>query len=156
MTEFTLYPFPAEADRIDPFDTTIAEPQFVVLGGRVMTYAYRVPGGSAPAEFGLGELPGVIPMGYKILRYAQKLAVAEGGRISREWPRTVDLRDGMSPSVQAWLDRVCGHVVVNGWGRAVDLDDPYDDRLARATARDASLPDGRAVLLFVFDARDWH
>jgi hypothetical protein len=155
MTESPYYPFPGVEHRIDPFDITVGESQLVVLGGGKMSHAYRDPGPEAPG-FGIDELYAAIPMGYKVLRFAQKIAVARDGEIAREWPRTVRRDVSSSPSENHWLDRICGHVVFDHRQRQVTVYSRYDHDAGLAAVRAASLTGGPAVLLYVYGGRDWH
>jgi hypothetical protein len=155
VTESAYYPFPREEYRIDPFDIAVAESQFIVLGGSRMSHAYRDPGPDAPG-FGIEDLYVAIPMGYKILRYTQKIAVARDGEIAREWPRTIE-RDTSSVSAESdWLDRICGYLVFDHRSREVTVDPRHDHDAGVATVRAASLTGGPAVLLYIYRGRDWH
>jgi hypothetical protein len=89
MTESPYYPFPAEHYRIDAFDTTVDDTRRVVLGGSQMSYAYRASAETDPThavDFDMDALCSGVPMGYKILRFAQKVAVAEDASIVQQWP----------------------------------------------------------------------
>ncbi|MEU2433679.1 hypothetical protein ABZ611_30015 [Streptomyces sp. NPDC007861] len=78
--DYRPYP-PREADRIDPFDSVPAETQYVLFGGHRPMSAF-----TDPALLDTPDLHQWIPMGYKILRSAQKVAILRHGDVVREWP----------------------------------------------------------------------
>ncbi|MCX4825659.1 hypothetical protein OG883_38600 [Streptomyces sp. NBC_01142] len=167
--EHYQYP-PVEADRIDPFDSGQAGSQYVIFGGSRSTYAF-----ADPAKKYDGHLAEWIPMGYMILRHAQKVAVFSHGEVAREWPglhraprvdppetpaRTASphaatLRE-LASSHATWLRSVCGYLVKSPAGPATSSEDAYDRAAAFELAAEASRNEGREALWFVHTAENWH
>lgn len=159
------YPYPP-VDRIDPFDVRRGAPQFIVFGGDRSSYATT----ERPDLLGL-ELADWIPMGYKIVQYAQKAAVFRRGRLAREWkpvvegpgeePERVDpdapfaeLRQRMQPQIHRWLRQVCGYRVTVPSGERITLG--YDRDEAWEAGKAASGKHGLAAVWFVYNAANWH
>ncbi|MGW1991373.1 hypothetical protein [Embleya sp. NPDC001921] len=150
------HPFPPEEHRIDPFDTSVEATQLVVLSGGIMSHAYRAPKPGAPG-FGPADLVEAVPMGYTILRHAQKIAVIRGGRVLRAWPRTVRRSESNDPRERAWLDGICGYVIFDDRRYESGVRDRDDYRAALAQAvKASSTVRGTVLLLYVYAAQDWH
>lgn len=168
--EHYRYP-PVVADRIDPFDSEQAGPQYVIFGGPQTTYAF-----ADPAKKYDGHLEKWIPPGYMILRHAQKAAVFSDGEVVREWPvlhlaptgnpapetperaaspQAAMLRD-LASSHARWLRSVCGYVVKTLSAPESSPEDAYDRVAAFELAAEASRSEGRAALWFVYRAENWH
>ncbi|MBT2545816.1 hypothetical protein J7E99_35385 [Streptomyces sp. ISL-44] len=165
--EHYRYP-PVEADRIDPFDSEQAGPQYVIFGGPRSTYAF-----ADPAKKYDGHRAEWIPPGYMVLRYGQKAAVFSDGEVVREWPvlhrapsgdppparaaspHAATLRD-LASSHATWLRSVCGYVVKTPSAPESSPQDAYDRAAAWELAAEASRSEGRAALWFVYGAENWH
>lgn len=168
--EYYPYP-PVEGHRIDPFDSEQAGPQYVIFGGPRTTYAF-----ADPAKKYDGHLAQWIPMGYMILRHAQKAAVFSDGELVREWPvlhrapsgepppetparaaspHAATLR-GLESAHARWLRSVCGYVVKTPSSPEASPEDAYDHAAAFELAAEASRSEGRAALWFVHMAENWH
>jgi hypothetical protein len=169
MNEPPYYPYPDEPERIDPFDVTEPETQSIYIGGTQLSYAYLWPRVVDAEQQGRKVvLQQAIPMGYKILRDAQKIAVALDGAVVREWPITAASftngyasADPIVPGQRSepddsWLRGVCGYTVFTSGVRTFPVPDAYDRDGAFAALREASRTAGQAVLLFVHGAVDWH
>lgn len=156
--EYWPYP-PVEADRIDLFDTVRSDTQYVIFGGHRPTYAF-----TDAARFDDPELHTWIPMGYKILRMAQKAAVLRHGDVVREWPvlhrdprvDPVDPPEGVTLYLDNWRRSVCGYRVLTSPTAMAAPEDAYDAGAAMALARSASRSEGHALVVYMYDARDWH
>ncbi|WP_418961100.1 hypothetical protein [Streptomyces tritici] len=156
--EYWPYP-PDEADRIDPFDGERTETQYLLLGGARATSAFLDRG-----MFDHPELDRWIPMGYKILQKAQKVAVHRDGDLIRAWPvryrdprvDPVDPPAGETLYLDNWRRRVCGYRILTSPTTVTAPEDAYDHAAAIETARAASLTEGRAVLVYIYDAENWH
>lgn len=157
--DYLPYP-PVEADRIDPFDSERTDPQYVIFGGHRLTHAF-----ADRAKVYDGHLSTWIPMGYKILRYAQKAAVLRHGDVVRQWPvlhrnprvdPTEPAAAGTTLMLDNWLRSVCGYVVMALPAALTAPEDAYDHSSALAMAAAASRKEGRAVVWYVYDAENWH
>ncbi|MCT7354318.1 hypothetical protein N4P33_19490 [Streptomyces sp. 15-116A] len=152
------YP-PGEADRVELFDAVRSGPQYVLFGGQRPSYAFTDPG-----RFDDPELHRWIPWGYKILWAAQKVAVLRHGEVVREWPvlhrdprvDPVDPPEGETLYLDNWRRSVCGYRVLTSPAAMVTPQDAYDPGAAMALARTASRTEGRALVVYLYDARDWH
>ncbi|WP_049578328.1 hypothetical protein [Streptomyces sp. SBT349] len=155
------WPYPAaEADRIDPFDATRPETQYLVLRGSRPSYAFTDPDVFGPS---LSEW---IPMGYGILRIAQKVAVLRGGQVARQWPvqRRHPLLQPVSSDPEpwwkpddrhrAWLRGACGYRALTAEG--FETADVHDRAAALGAAAGRSREGRTALLLYLFNAMDWH
>jgi hypothetical protein len=159
MAGMDYYPYPPALHRIEPFDTGVDDAQYVILGGSTMTYAFTDRDGG----YGV-DLYDVIPMGYKILRFAQKVAVVHGRQVRREWPlKERNERAELHTPVKGthdpadWLHEICGYVVLTARSSEKKVGgDHYDYQAALATAHRATKENGRAVILYVYDGQDWH
>ncbi|MFI1395839.1 hypothetical protein [Streptomyces sp. NPDC020681] len=155
--DYLPYP-PVEADRIDLFDSERVETQYVIFGGHRPTYAF-----TDPSKVYDGHLSEWIPMGYKILRMAQKVAFLRNGDVVRQWPVVyrnlrVDPPDpapGTTLYLDNWRRSVCGYLVMTAPNAVAEPEDAYDATGALAMAADAS-HQGDTVLLYVYDAENWH
>ncbi|MCD0444331.1 hypothetical protein LO763_11925 [Glycomyces sp. A-F 0318] len=152
------YPYPpAATDRIDPFDTKRPSVQYIVFGGSRSTYAFTEP--VDHLGFFMHEW---IPMGYKVLEYAQKAAVCRGGAIVREWPLVeqdpprAGKRRKTRPEPSAWERNACGYQVAVPSGGRRRVDEGYDRDAALEAAAAASRKEGVAVAWFVYHVQDWH
>jgi hypothetical protein len=156
--DYWPYP-PAEAERIDPFDSMRSETQYVLFGGHRPTSAF-----TDPARFDAPDLHEWIPMGYKILRKAQKVAVLRHGDVVREWPvlhrnprvDPVDPPAGETLYLDNWLRGVCGYRVLTSPTAMSAPEDAYDYSAAITLARTASRAEGRALVVYMYDAENWH
>ncbi|WP_405889792.1 hypothetical protein OG427_07000 [Streptomyces sp. NBC_00133] len=155
------WPYPsAEADRIDPFDSERTETQYVIFGGHRPTYAF-----TDPDEIWYDmNLSTWIPWGYKILRMAQKVAILRHGDLVREWhvlhrdPR-IDPPEpppGTTLYLDNWRRSVCGYHVLTTPTAMTAPADAYDYTAAMAMAATASHREGRTLVVYMYDARDWH
>ncbi|THV28056.1 hypothetical protein [Glycomyces paridis] len=150
------YEYPP-VDRIDPFDVRRGQPQFIVFGGGRSSYATT----ERPDLLGL-KLADWIPMGYKVLSFAQKAAVFRRGKPAREWPLVVDGPDEEPPlddrpglrQTHAWKRSSCGYRLQVP-GRDLHVLG-YDRTEADEAAAAASRPRGPAALWFVYDVANWH
>jgi hypothetical protein len=157
--DYWPYP-PVEADRIDLFDSERSDTQYVIFGGDRPTYGFT---GSDEIWYDM-SLSTWIPWGYKILRMAQKAAVFRHGEVVREWP--VLHRDpridpptpapGTTLYLDNWRRGVCGYRVLTAPTAMTAPADAYDHSAAMALAATASRSDGRALVVYIYDARDWH
>lgn len=169
MKAYWPYP-PVEADRIDPYAGEPAAAQYVIYGGSQPTYAF-----ADPAKAYGGHLVQWIPMGYMILRHAQKAAVFSDGTLVREWPLLHSAPNGEPPpqeptdafpydarlhalrsSHARWLRSVCGYLVMTPSAPDKRPEDSYDHAAATELAMAASRDEGRAVLWFAYRAENWH
>ncbi|MEU3607044.1 hypothetical protein AB0E83_16585 [Streptomyces sp. NPDC035033] len=156
--DYWPYP-PTEADRIDPFDSGCAETQYMLFGGHRPSSAF-----TDAALLDAPDLHQWIPMGYKILRKAQKVAVHRHGDLVREWP--VQYRDprvdpveqpfGETLYLDDWKRSVCGYRVLTSPTAMTAPDDAYDYAAATEIARAASRATGRALVVYLHDAENWH
>ncbi|MGW7469588.1 hypothetical protein ACWGJT_34200 [Streptomyces xantholiticus] len=156
--DYWPYP-PVEADRIDPFDSERTETQYVLFGGHRPTSAF-----TDPARFNDPDLHEWIPWGYKILRRAQKVAILRHGDVVREWPvlhrdprvDPVDPPAGETLYLDNWRRSVCGYRVLSSATAMSAPEDAYDYPAAIALARTASRAGGRALVVYMYDAENWH
>lgn len=156
--DYWPYP-PTEADRIDPFSTARTDSQYVLFGGHRPTYAF-----TDPTRFDDPDLHVWIPWGYKVLRMAQKVAILRHGDVIREWPvlhrnPRVDPPEqpaGETLYLDSWRRRVCGYRVLVSPTDMTAPADAYDSAAAMALARTASHTEGRALVVYMYDALDWH
>ncbi|WP_406859121.1 hypothetical protein ABZO31_02220 [Streptomyces sp. HUAS MG47] len=156
--DYWPYP-PAEADRVDPFDSTRTETQYLLFGGDRPSAAF-----TDPALIDGPDLHRWIPMGYKILRRAQKVAVCRHGDLVREWPvqyrdprvDPVDPPAGETLYLDNWRRGVCGYRVLTSATSMSTPADAYDHAAALASARAASRAEGRAIVVYLYDAENWH
>ncbi|GAA2285284.1 hypothetical protein GCM10009853_045210 [Glycomyces scopariae] len=165
--EFYPYP-PAASARIDPFDTKTAAVQYRVWGGSRSTYAFTgrvAPGPDFPMD-------GHIPMGYKVLQYAQKIAVCKDAELVREWPRVEEgprrvhepvpepvpgvkrKTRPLPPLASIWEVNTCGFMVESPSGEVKLLG--YDAGEAMEAGALASIDKGTAAVWFVYAAENWH
>ncbi|MEU5870206.1 hypothetical protein AB0A73_01440 [Glycomyces sp. NPDC047369] len=157
-----FYPYPpSETARLDPFDTAQAAAQYVVYGGDRSTYAFTER--LEPGDFFLAEW---IPLGYKVLQYAQKAAVYRCGSLAREWPqveagprreppeRVPGLKRKTRPLASAWQIDACGYMTAVPSGERQRLG--YDRDEAMEAGALASLTAGTAAVWFVYAVENWH
>lgn len=156
--DYWPYP-PDEADRVDPFDSERTETQYILFGGHRPTSAF-----TDPALFDHRDLHQWIPMGYKILRRAQKVAILRNGDVVREWPvlhriahfESEFLPAGVAQSVNSWRRSVCGYHVLTSPTAMTAPEDAYDYAASIALARTASRTEGRALVVYMYAAENWH
>ncbi|GCD96907.1 hypothetical protein [Embleya hyalina] len=149
------HPFPSGEHRIDPFDVSIGATQFVLLSRGIMSYAHTAHPPDTPG-FRWADVVEAIPLGYTILRRAQKIAVIRDGAVLRTWPKVVDRAEADDVRTRTWLDTACGYVVFDDRryeSEGFDRED-HDGALARAVA--VSAMGCGALLLYVYAAQDWH
>lgn len=144
----------------DPFDTSPDETRWVLLAGRRLGRTW--PAGDL-RDFGSWstDFESRVPMGYKVIQVAERLAVVDHGRVVREWPES-----GLAaPTADAVLDQwplrgMPTFSVVDGGGprRAPDgtwvthEHEWYDDALAEAVG----MRDRRALVVRLLTERNWH
>jgi hypothetical protein len=157
-----LYKYPPEAFRIDPLDTTVDEPQYIIYGCGPITYAWT----DRDAEFDV-RLEHAIEGGRFNLLWTQKVAVAHDGAVVREWPLVNEPHVAVPPEPgerdpeEAYARRrdhwrrLCGHLVIDEHGEQTELEDRYDYDAVLAALRAASSGGGRALALFVYDGTSW-
>jgi hypothetical protein len=156
--DYWPYP-PDEADRLDPFDGERTETQYILFGGHRPTSAF-----TDPAWFGHRDLHLYIPWGYKILRMAQKVAIHRHGDLVREWPvlhrdprvDPVDPPAGETLYLDIWRRGVCGYRILTSPTEMTAAEDAYDYAAATEMARAASRAEGRALVVYMYNAVDWH
>ncbi|MBZ9642362.1 hypothetical protein [Streptomyces sp. PSKA30] len=156
--DYWPYP-PVEADRVDPFDSGRTETQYVLFGGHRPTSAF-----TDPALFDHPDLHQWIPWGYKILRRAQKVAIHRHGDLVREWPvlyrdprvDPVDPPAGETLYLDNWRRSVCGYRILTSPTAMTAAEDAYDYAAATEMARAASRAEGRALVVYMYDAENWH
>ncbi|MFB9659543.1 hypothetical protein ACFQS3_07200 [Glycomyces mayteni] len=157
-----FYPYPPAASaRIDPFDAGRAAVQYVVFGGERSTYAFTER--LEPANFFLAEW---IPLGYKVLQYAQKAAVYKDGTLVREWPQVEagprrerpeqvpGVKRKTRPLASSWQISACGYLVAVPSGERTRIG--YDREEAMEAGALASLGSGAAAVWFVYAVENWH
>jgi hypothetical protein len=164
------YP-PVEADRIDPLDGEGdgETAPYLIFGWRRTSYAFADP----DKDYG-GHLVQWIPMGYMVLRHAQKVAVYRDGERVREWPvpqgetlvepprstssdPCIDaLLSRSAASHAAWQRTACGYLVMTPSVPDRKPHDPYDRAEALAMTAVASRTEGLAALWYVYRAENWH
>lgn len=156
--DYWPYP-PAEADRVDPFDSERTETQYLLFGGHRPTAAF-----TDPALFDNPDLQQWIPMGYKILRRAQKVAILRTGDVIREWPvlhRIAHFESEFLParvaqSVNDWRRSVCGYRILTSPTEMTSPQDAHDYAAAIELGRTASRAEGQALLVYMYAAENWH
>ncbi|MEU6250029.1 hypothetical protein [Glycomyces sp. NPDC047010] len=157
-----FYPYPpAPGARIDPFDATRAAAQYIVYGGDKSTYAFTDR--LEPADFYLSEW---IPLGYKVLQYAQKAAVYKQGTLVREWPqveagprreqpeKVPGVKRKTRPLASSWQINACGYLIAQPSGERQRLG--YDRDEAMEAGALASLGSDTAAVWFVYAVENWH
>ncbi|WP_345630176.1 hypothetical protein [Rugosimonospora acidiphila] len=140
--------YPPEPARIDPFETTVDEPQYIDTTNSGITYGY-LPGSFEDVPD--AEYRRLVPTGYTSLMRTQKLAVAREGRLVREWPLVVRRRGD-----DWWYSHWGGYRVWRLDGGFAPIADPKNDPdSAMAALLSASRP-GAALLLYIWVVVDWH
>lgn len=167
MSTLQVYDYPPAGSRLDPFDVTVDEPQYLILANHAVSHAWL----DRDARFGV-PLTDVVVNGRFTLLWTQKVAVAIDGVITRSWPLVVQPRAPQRPEpgeqtlfrdpqqefarrrdlLRAW----CGYRVVNSVGQEPGLSDSYDADVALDAARVASADGLRALALFSYDGEPWY
>jgi hypothetical protein len=164
-----LFDYPPEGFRLDPFDTTVDEPQYIIHAGGRITYAWT--GSDAAFDARETRLRKAIEGGRFMLLRTQKIAVAHDGAVVREWPLVTEPVVAARPEPgefgsaedaqkvyeerREYVLRMCGHLVIDDDSRESELADRYDRDAALAALRAASSGGGRALALFVYSGVSW-
>jgi len=151
-----------------PFDVSDDATRWVLVAGsrfgRTWPAGDRLDFGSWAPGF-----EGRVPMGYKVIQLAERLAVVEEGRVLREWPETGLTATG-HPPVPPVADPYQHHVP--GWestGTYAALDgnggerapdgrwvSHQHDSYAAALAEARTMDDRRALVVRLLETKDWH
>lgn len=150
-----------------PFDTSDAETRWVLVAGS--RFGRSWPAGDRRGFGSTGpDFERRVPMGYKVIQLAERLAVVEQGRVVREWPETGLTATG-HPPVPPVSDPYQHHVPGPASGTYAALDgqggkrgpdgrwishvhNRYDAALAEAS----SMEDRRVLVVSVLQTLDWH
>lgn len=152
----------------EPFDTSADETRWVLVAGKKLGRTW--PAGDR-RDFGSWDpaFEHRVPMGYKVIQIAERLAVVEQGRVLREWAET-GLRSNGYPPVPPVSDpyqhHVPGHApsgtyaALDGHGSTRSADgrwishehDSYADALAEAK----DMEDRRVLVVSILETKDWH
>jgi hypothetical protein len=130
-----------------PFDTTADDVRWLLVAGS--KFGRTWPAGDL-RDFGswTTDFEKRVPMGYKAITAAERLAVVDHGDVVREWPATPDDHTAATFSV---IDGQGGRRGPDGRWIAHDHE-TYDAALAEAR----SMKDRRVLVVRRLASRDWH
>jgi hypothetical protein len=95
---------------------------------------------------------------------AQKVAILRHGNVVREWPMLhrhprvdpLEQPAGETLYLDNWRRGVCGYRVLTSPTEMTAPADAYDSAAAMALARTVSRTEGRALVVYMYGALDWH
>jgi hypothetical protein len=151
-----------------PFDTSADETHWVLVAGsrfgRTWPAGDRRDFGSTGPDFERR-----VPMGYKVIQLAERLAVVDGGRVEREWTETGLTATGyppVPPVSDPYQHHVPGHTAsgtyaaLDGQGGRRGSDGRWirhqHDSYAAALAEAVSMKDRRVLVVSILQTIDWH
>ena len=152
----------------DPFDASADGTRWVLVAGS--RFGRTWPAGD-PRDFGSWDpaFEHRVPVGYKVIQIAERLAVVDRGRVVREWAETGLLWTG-HPPVPPVSDPYQHHVpgggprgtyaALDGHGGERGPDGRWvshqHDSYAAALAEACTMTDRRALVVSVLTTKDWH
>ena len=146
-----------------PFDTSDAATRWVLVVGN--TFGRTWPAGDL-LDFGSWstDFEKRVPMGYKTIRAAERLAVVDRGSVVREWPPTHQERP--RPAYDPYQHHVAGHepegtfAVLDGRGSTRAPDGTWTrhehDTYAAALTEARGMTDRRVLVVRLLTEKGWH
>jgi hypothetical protein len=151
-----------------PFEVSADETRWVLVAGS--RFGRTWPAGD-PRDFGSWgpDFERRVPMGYKVIQIAERLAVVEQGRVLREWPETGLRWDGYPPTppvFDPYQNHVPGtqpsstYAALDGRGGERGPDRRWishqHDSYAAALAEARTMTDRRVLVVSLLTTKDWH
>jgi hypothetical protein len=129
-----------------PFDTSADETRWMLVAGS--RFGLTWPAGDR-RDFGSWDpvFESRVPMGYKVIQLAERLAVVDRGRVVREWAET-----GLTASGT--------YAVLDGLGGKRGPDGRWishqHDSYAAAIAKAVGMEDRRVLVVSILQTLNWH